>query len=74
VGAIVSAMASDEPTVEQLKQRQLDQERAERECLADADTEADADRHRRRADKAHYLHSKLVQRDQADRDAAAEDS
>jgi hypothetical protein len=65
-------MAGDEPTVEQLKQRQLDQERAERERLAEADSGADADRHRRRADKAHYLRSKLEQRQQADREASEE--
>jgi hypothetical protein len=62
-------MSSDDPTVEQLKRQQLDQERAERERLAEADTEAGADRHRRRADKAHYLRSKLEQREQADREA-----
>jgi hypothetical protein len=65
-------MSSDEPTVEELKRRQIDQERAERERLAEADNEADADRHRRRADKAHYLRGKLEQRQQADRDAADE--
>jgi hypothetical protein len=65
-------MSSDEPTIEQLKRQQIDQERAERERLAQADTEADADRHRRRAEKAHYLRSKLEQREQADRAAADE--
>jgi hypothetical protein len=67
-------MSSDEPTVEELKRRQIDQERAERERLADADNQADADRHRRRADKANYLRGKLEQRQQADRDAAEENT
>jgi hypothetical protein len=63
-------MSADEPTVEELRRRQMDQERDERERLADADTDADADRHRRRAEKAHYLRGKLEERQQADRDAA----
>jgi hypothetical protein len=63
----------DEPSVDDLKERQLNQELAERKLLAEADTEADADRHRRRADKARYLREKLEQRDRADRDAAATD-
>jgi hypothetical protein len=67
-------MSSDEPTVEELKRRQIDQERAERERLADAHNQADADRHRRRADKANYLRGKLEQRQQADRDAAEENT
>jgi hypothetical protein len=63
----------DEPSVDDLKERQLNQELAERKLLAEADTEADADRHRRRADKARYLREKLEQRERADRDAAATD-
>jgi hypothetical protein len=70
----VCYVSADDPTVDQLKRRQLDEERAERERLSNADTEAEADRHRRRADKAHYLRSKLEQREQADRDAAAEEN
>jgi hypothetical protein len=65
-------MSSDEPTIEQLRRRQAEQERAERERLANADNEAEADRHRRRADKAQYLRGKLEERQQADRDAAEE--
>ncbi len=66
-------MANDEPTIEALKRRQLAQELAEREALAGAESEAEADKHQRRADKARYLREKLQQRELADRDAARED-
>lgn len=65
-------MTDEEPTVEELKQRQLAQELAERDALAHADTEADAEKHQRRADKARYLREKLQERQQADREAEAE--
>jgi hypothetical protein len=55
----LAAVPEDDPTIEDLKRRQLDVERAERAELADAENEAAADRHRRRADKAHYLREKL---------------
>jgi len=61
----------DDPRVDELKDRQIDQEHSERELLADADTEADADQHRRRADKAQYLRQKLEQRERADDEAAS---
>jgi hypothetical protein len=63
----------DDPSVDQLRSRQLKQERAEREALSDADSQADAERHRRRADKARYLREKLEQRARADQEAATED-
>lgn len=66
-------MAEDEPTVEDLKRRQLDQELAEREAVTDAETEAEADKHRRRADKARYLREKLVERELADQEASRAD-
>lgn len=66
-------MTDEEPTVEELKQRQLAQELAERDALDHADTEADADKHQRRADKARYLREKLQEREQADRQAESED-
>ena len=66
-------MADEEPQdvtdTAQLKQRQRDQERLEREQLSRADTEAEAERHRRRADKAQYLRQKLEEREQSERDA-----
>ncbi len=65
-------MSEDEPTTEERKRRQLDVERAEREELADADNEADAERHRRRADKAHYLREKLQEQEMADQQAERE--
>jgi hypothetical protein len=65
-------MSGDDPSVEDLQRRQRQQERAEREQVADAETGADADRHRRRAEKAGYLQRKLEQRRQAERDAGDE--
>jgi hypothetical protein len=55
----LAVVPGDDPTIEDLKRRQLDVERAERAELADAENQAAADRHRRRADKAHYLREKL---------------
>jgi hypothetical protein len=66
-------MSSDDPSVEDLRRRQRDQERAEREQLVDASEPADAARHRRRADKARYLREKLEERQRAERDAADHD-
>ena len=62
-------MSSDDPSVEDLKRRQSDEERAEREQLAESSGAADAARHRRRADKARYLRHKLEERQLAERDA-----
>lgn len=62
-------MSSDDPSAEELRRRQRSQERAETEQLAEAITPAEADRHRRRAEKARYLREKLEQRERADRDA-----
>jgi hypothetical protein len=59
-------MTDDQPTTQELQRRQLDQERAEREQLAESDTGAEADRHRRRAEKAGYLRRKLQEREQAE--------
>jgi hypothetical protein len=59
----------DDPTTEELRLRQLAQESAEREELAQAQSEADADAHLRRADKASYLRKKLEQQQRADREA-----
>lgn len=62
-------MSAEPPGTEDLKRQQAAQEQAERERLADAETGADADRHRRRAEKAEYLRHKLEEREQADREA-----
>ena len=71
-------MADDErdPLSEtaELKRRQLDQEQLEREQLAGAQEEADAERHRRRADKARYLREKLEQREQVERELDEDDA
>lgn len=61
-------MSADDPPTEELRRRQLDQEQAEREQLADADTPAEADRHRRRAEKASYLRQKLEERERSETD------
>ena len=62
-------MGDDEPDTTELKRRQLAQEQLEREQLADSETDADAERHRRRADKARYLRQKLEQRERSEREA-----
>lgn len=62
-------MSSDDPSAEELRRQQREQERAERDQIADADTGAEADGHRRRAEKAAYLQRKLEQRQRAERDA-----
>lgn len=69
---IVAAMSGDEPTIEELRRQQLESERAERQALADAQTGADAETHRRRADKASYLRHKLDKQRQADLEGDAD--
>jgi len=66
-------MPADDPDLEQLKRRQREQELAEREALAGADSEAEADKHERRADKARYLREKLQQREEGERKARPKD-
>ena len=66
-------MSEDEAEVKHLKEQQLAQEQAALEALKQAETEAEADKQLRRADKAHYLREKLQEREQADREAARED-
>jgi hypothetical protein len=61
-------MSGDDPSAEALRRRQLQQERLERDQVPESDTEAEADRHRRRAEKAAYLQRKLEQRQRAERD------
>ena len=72
-GVIVVSMTAEDPPTQELKLRQLAQERAEREQLASAENEADAERHRRRADKADYLRRKLEERERSEEDAAGAD-
>jgi hypothetical protein len=66
-------VSGDEPTTEKLRLRQLAQERAERAELEQAQSEADADAHLRRADKAGYLREKLEQQQRADRETDTDD-
>jgi hypothetical protein len=70
---MVPGMPGEDPPTEELRLRQLSQERAEREQLADAENEADARRHRRRADKAGYLRRKLAERERSERQAGDDD-
>jgi hypothetical protein len=63
----------DEPTIEELKRRQLEVERGEREQLAGSENDAEAERHLRRADKAHYLREKLQEQETAEHEAATDD-
>ena len=60
-------MSGDDPSVDDLRRRQREQERLERDQVAGSDTGAEADRHRRRAEKAAYLQRKLEQRQRAER-------
>lgn len=72
VWVIVRTMSEDEPTVAELRQRQLESERAERQALAKSESEADAETHLRRADKASYLRQKLDEQQRADAEARAD--
>ncbi len=67
---IVSDVSDDPPTVDKLKRQQLAQEQAERRELAVSPTDADAEKHLRRAEKASYLRQKLEEQEQADRTGA----
>jgi hypothetical protein len=60
-------MSGDDPSADDLRRRQREQERLERDQVAESDTGAEADRHRRRAEKAAYLQRKLEQRQRAER-------
>jgi DNA-binding TFAR19-related protein (PDSD5 family) len=63
-------MTSKDADVEELKRRQLAQEQAAREALEQADSRAEAETQKRRADKARYLREKLQERERAEREAA----
>jgi hypothetical protein len=62
-------VSGDEPTTEELRLRQAQEERAELLELARAQSDAEAKTHERRADKAGYLREKLEEQQQADRRA-----
>lgn len=57
----------DEPSVEDLRDRQARQEQAAREERAGADTEGEARQGDRRAEKARYLREKLEEQERANR-------
>lgn len=52
----------EDPQTEELRDEQLRRERTEREHARDASSDAEADEHTRRAEKAAYLRDKLAQR------------
>jgi hypothetical protein len=66
-------VSGDDVTTEELRLRQLAQEQAERQELEHAHSEADAETHQRRADKASYLRQKLEEQQEADRESRNED-
>jgi hypothetical protein len=59
---------ADDASARELKRRQAVKEDVEREGEAEAHTEAEAAAHRRRAEKAAYLHEKLAEREQVEED------
>jgi hypothetical protein len=63
-------MTPKDADIEELKRRQLAQERAAREALEQADSRAEAETQQRRAEKARYIREKLQERERADREAA----
>ncbi|MFZ0041060.1 MAG: hypothetical protein WAK93_07125 [Solirubrobacteraceae bacterium] len=65
-------MSGEEPKTEELKRQQLEVEQAEREALPESETEAAADRHLRRADKAAYLREKLQEQQNAEEEAESD--
>jgi hypothetical protein len=58
----------DDASARELKRRQALKEGFERESEAEADNEAEAAAHRRRAEKAAYLQEKLAEREHAEED------
>ena len=58
----------DDASARELKRRQAVKEGFERESEAEADNEAEAAAHRRRAEKAAYLQEKLAEREHAEED------
>ena len=59
----------EEPTTQELRIAQAKEEEAQRESERRADTEDQADKHGRRAEKAAYLKRKLEERAESERRA-----
>ena len=57
---------SNEPTPEELSERELEQEQLSREAAKEAETEEEARLNLRRAEKAGYLREKLDEQARAD--------
>jgi len=60
---------AEDPKTEELRLDQLRRERVEREAAAESDEDEAAETHKRRADKAAYLHEQLEKRAESERDA-----
>ena len=58
----------EDPTTQELRLRQAQREREERERAGQAISEEDTQTHERRADKAEYLRRKLAERGESERD------
>ena len=58
----------EEPTTQELRERQLERERVEREDAEVSPDPQDTQAHERRADKARYLRRKLEEREESERD------
>jgi hypothetical protein len=59
----------NEPTTEELRVAQLQEEQEERDRARHSEEGEETKRHARRADKAAYLREKLEQRAESERDA-----
>ena len=59
----------EDPTTQELRLDQLRREQGERDEATEADAEAEAQQHGRRAEKAEYLREKLEERAEAERES-----
>jgi len=62
LGSAQTNVSEDEPTTQELRLRQAERERDERESARRAEDPDDTRSHARRADKAAYLREKLEER------------
>ncbi|MBV9310068.1 MAG: hypothetical protein JOZ73_04510 [Solirubrobacterales bacterium] len=58
----------DEPDTQELRERQLERERSERELASDAEDPQEEAAHARRAEKSAYLRRKLEERADSERE------
>jgi hypothetical protein len=67
-GSLSWRLMVDDASAQELKRQQAVKENVEREGEAEADNDAEAAAHRRRAEKAAYLQEKLAEREHAEED------